>query len=344
MRLLILTQVVDTADATLGFFHEWILAFAQKAERVTVVCLKKGDHAFPPNVSVHSLGKESGVSRIAYLLHFYSLVWKCRKDYDAVFVHMNPEYVVLGGLLWRMLGKRVGLWYTHASVTLWLRIATVLTHVVFTASPESFRLNTRKLLVTGHGIVPSTCRPRKSPTGIALISVGRISPIKNHRLMFNILEALARRGIDASLELVGAPGKLSDVQYESALRREAQTRGLKVIWRGALAHSEVGAALCEADIFLNASGTGSLDKAVLEAMAVGLPVVTSNEGLTSTFVDLDPYAVVAPQVASFADRIVRLSSRSADEREAQGARYRAFVREHHGLSSLTERIVRILTV
>src|SRR3989344_6741688 len=57
MRLLIVTQKVDKNDPVLGFFHRWIEKFAKNFERVTVICLGKGEYNLPANVKVLSLGK-----------------------------------------------------------------------------------------------------------------------------------------------------------------------------------------------------------------------------------------------------------------------------------------------
>ena len=89
MRLLIVTQAVDRNDPVLGFFHRWIEEISQHVQTVHVVCLKEGPHSLPSNVTVHSLGKESGRSRLKYVTRFYSYIWKFRGEYDAVFVHMN---------------------------------------------------------------------------------------------------------------------------------------------------------------------------------------------------------------------------------------------------------------
>lgn len=61
MKLLIITQTVNTEDPVLGFFVRWIEEFAKHAETVEVICLKEGSHAFlPSNVRVYSLGKKRG--------------------------------------------------------------------------------------------------------------------------------------------------------------------------------------------------------------------------------------------------------------------------------------------
>ncbi len=149
MRLLIVTQVVDTEDPILGFFVRWIEEFAKHCEKVTVVCLRKGKHSLPKHVEVIALGEHHRIRRTFELC---AISFGRRAEYDAVFAHMSPEFVVAAGWVWRLFGKQAGLWYTHKSVTVWLRIAEFISHDIFTASKESFRLPSKKVIVTGHGI------------------------------------------------------------------------------------------------------------------------------------------------------------------------------------------------
>ncbi|MBU0750314.1 hypothetical protein KKH15_02235, partial [Patescibacteria group bacterium] len=58
MKLLVVTQIVDTSDPALGFFHEWLVEFAHNCSEVIVICLKRGECNLPKNVRVFSLGKE----------------------------------------------------------------------------------------------------------------------------------------------------------------------------------------------------------------------------------------------------------------------------------------------
>src|SRR3989344_3255575 len=131
MRLLIVTQKVDRNDPILGFFHRWIEEFAKHCEQVTVIALGVGEYHLPQNIRVFSLGKEEQLRKrtdlknskrsvpveqlrkIKYIVHFYRLIWRERKNYDAVFVHMNQEYVLLGALLWKLLRKKITMWRNH---------------------------------------------------------------------------------------------------------------------------------------------------------------------------------------------------------------------------------------
>ena len=93
MKILIITQKVSINDPVLGFMHRWIEEFAKHFERVTVICLEKGEHHLSPEVKVLSLGKENGKSRLKYILKFLYYIWREKNNYDAVFVHMNQENV-----------------------------------------------------------------------------------------------------------------------------------------------------------------------------------------------------------------------------------------------------------
>src|SRR3989338_6152195 len=113
--VLVLTQKMNREDPILGFFHGWMIELAKHADEVTIICLEKGFCRLPGNVRVLSLGKERGVRRAGFIKNFIKAIWQDRKNYQSVFVHMNPEYVLLGGLLWRLSGKRVLLLYNHAA-------------------------------------------------------------------------------------------------------------------------------------------------------------------------------------------------------------------------------------
>ena len=288
MKLLIITQTVDEGDPVLGFFVSWIVEFSKQVEQVEVICLKLGRSDLPKNVRVHSLGKEDpprtffiSWRRAVYVFRFLRLAWRLRREYDAVFVHMNPEYVVLAGILWRALGKRVALWYTHRSVDLKLRIAAVLTNVIVTASAESFRLPSTKVRVIGHGIdMTQFVPPPKKPTGTTLrvLTIGRLSSTKRIMEMLAAIDTLVARDVSIAFTIAGVPATVADAAYERQVHAMifAKPTASHVQFLGAVSHADIPALLERHDVFLNLSTTGSLDKAMLEALAAGMPAVTTN--------------------------------------------------------------------
>ncbi len=296
MKLLIITQKVNKDDPILGFFHAWIAEFAKHFAFITVICLEKGVYDLPSNVKVLSLGKENGISRFKYLRNFYKYIWQERGNYDAVFVHMNPIYVLFGGVLWKVLNKRIYLWYTHKQVDLKLRLAEKSVHKVFTASKESFRLKSRKLQVVGHGIDTNIFCPNSKSIAndvLQIVTVGRVSPVKKREMVLDAILKITKmnRDIKLGLTLVGGPVYGKDFEYERMLHTKVIDNNMEsyVKFTGPIAPTDVVGYLQNANIFIHESQTGSLDKVALEALSCGLVVLSSNDALRPI---LAPYNLV----------------------------------------------------
>lgn len=266
MKLLITTQAVDRNDPTLGFFHRWIEEFAKQAEHVTVICLREGEYALPNNVVVYEIGRGS---RIIRTWRFVRYIVQMREQYERVFVHMNPEYIVVGGWLWKLLGKKIALWYTHKSVDGKLRVAALFADIIFTASKESFRLKTKNVHIMGHGIDTDFFSPDpRVARGTHVLSVGRLMKSKRHDLAIRAATSAGRE-----LYIAGEGPERED------LERQAQELGVRVRFLGALSQAQLRDEYRRAAYLIHRSETGSLDKVVLEALACGLPVETSNPAL-----------------------------------------------------------------
>ncbi|MDB5237319.1 MAG: hypothetical protein JWL88_421 [Parcubacteria group bacterium] len=346
MKLLIVTQAVDAQDPVLGFFHRWIEEFAAHVESIEVICLREGAHSLPRNVRVHSLGKEHGRrSPIAYAARFLSLAWKLRDEYDAVFVHMNAEYVVIAVILWRALGKRVALWYLHKSVTLRLRIAVAVANDVLTASADSMRIPTKKKRIIGHGIDIGTLLPVSAPAQnepIELITIGRLSPIKGVDVLIAAVAILRDQGVPVRLTIVGGAAGREGEAYAQQLEMQAGEAGLHdaVTFSGPQPHESLRALLAKAHLFVHASDTGSLDKAALEPLSVGVPIITSDPYLAGLQVsaihgtERTPHAFAAVLTEAIRGKLWNDQSVRDDARK--------FVEEQHSLSSLVQKIIAIL--
>lgn len=355
MKLLILTQKVDINDDVLGFFHGWIAEFAKNCEQVTVICLFKGDYDLPNNVKVLSLGKEefnqksvkSKVykvkSQLIYLFRFYKYIWQERKNYDNVFVHMNQIYVILGGLFWRMWHKKIALWYTHKQVTCSLRIAEKLVDTIFTASKESFRLKTKKLKVMGHGIYTDIFKPaenKKPNDKFKILTVGRISPIKDLKTIVKAIAELKDKNIE--LEVVGKAGTEEQERYFEEVKNLVKERGIenKVKFIGSVPNRDVLKYYQEADLFVNASNTGSLDKAGLEAMSCGCLLLTSNDALVEIVKKFsDKLIFIHKDHKILSGRIDEIMSLNFEKRVDIGLELRKVVDDNHNLSNLILKIL-----
>ncbi|KKS33617.1 MAG: Glycosyltransferase [Parcubacteria group bacterium GW2011_GWC2_42_12] len=336
MKLLILTQKVDSSDAILGFMLGWITELAKRCEKVTVVCLEKGVFSSPLNVKVLSLGKETGQAKIKYLINFYKYIWQERQNYDKVFVHMNPEYVVLGGPLWKILGKKIALWYTHKNVDAKLKIAEKLVDIIFTASTKSFRLKSKKINVMGHGIDIERFVPASEPIKEKIIlTVDRISPTKNQLEIIKLFAAIKERVDACQLYIVGAPAYLADEDYFNRIKEYIKDHDLsgQVKLLGAVPNKDTPAIYQQAKVFISFSATGSLDKTVLEAMACNLPVVTTNEAFKN-ILTVENYSL------NFEDAEQKVISFLEQDNKFN---YREIVVRDHSLKNLIASIIKELS-
>jgi glycosyltransferase involved in cell wall biosynthesis len=342
MKILICTQIVDKNDSNLGFFHRWIEEFAGHCEQVTVVCLKRGEYNFPTNVRVLSLGKEDGSTKFARVVKFYSYIFETRRNYDAVFIHMNAEYAVLGGWLWKHWGKKVSLWYAHKSVTTTLQFGMRFIDIVFTVAPESFKLASSKVRAVGHGIDTELFKPdiREPSLETRIITSGRIAGSKHIIEMLNMLDVLHERGNLFSFTVVGEPTTAEEAKYATKLRQEIGKKpyNAKVYMRGAIIHDNLPKVLNLQDIFLNFATTGNMDKAGLEALSTGVPVLSTNESFKQL---LQPFDLFVPSShpALIAEAMQRFIGKSDKEKSAIAATLRNKVVAEHSLAKLIPKII-----
>ena len=282
MKLLVVTKKVDKNDQLLGFFVQWLCLLSEWFNRIEVLCLEEGEYDLPSNVSVHSLGKDRGMSKLKQLFNFYSLL--STLNYDAVLVHMNPIWMALGGIYWKVTSKKTFFWYTSGGVTFKLRIATMFSNTVFTASPESFRLKSDKIVVTGHGIDTELFKPDPDKLSainyqLRLLSVGRISPVKNYETLVEAAKILKDKKVNFKVTMVGEPALVKDKDYESSLKSKIKSLDLEENFNfvGKISHNDLPEYYGSHDVFIHLSKTGSLDKAILEAMASGMKVLSSSD-------------------------------------------------------------------
>ncbi|QQR76790.1 glycosyltransferase [Candidatus Nomurabacteria bacterium] len=279
-RLLILTQTVDRNDPILGFFHSWIIEFSKKYEFVTVICLKKGEFDFPLNVKVLTLGKESGVSKIKYIFNFFKYIIAERKNYEKVFVHMNEEYVLLGGVIWRFLCKEVFLWRNHKLGSWKTQVAGFMAQKVFYTSSGSYTSKFKNSIKMPVGIDENLFRPvgnieRKQHS---FLYVGRISEIKNVDIIINAFTKLFSKNstLDFTLNLVGPIDGDIDKKYTDALIETINKNNLtsKITFLDSVDHTKLPQIYSAHRFCINLTSSGSFDKTIWESAYCGcVPLV-----------------------------------------------------------------------
>jgi glycosyltransferase involved in cell wall biosynthesis len=298
MKLLICTQAVDRNDTILGFFHRWIEEFAKHSEQITVICLRAGEYDLPSNVRVFPLRnikypdsakatagrqKSNIKNRAATAMRFWRYIFRLRREYDAVFVHMNQEYVLLGGLFWRLSRKRIFMWRNHYAGSWSTDIAASLCTKVFCTSRHSYTAKYQKTILMPVGIDTDVFKPvdvARQPRSILFL--GRIAPSKHPDLLLRALKQLADEHVSFVASMYGS-SLPNDAVYAEGLKTFVIENGLseKVVFHGGIPNRETPRVYSAHQIFVNLSSSGMLDKTIFEAMACGCVPLVSNKDIAA---------------------------------------------------------------
>lgn len=349
MKLLILTQKVDQNDDILGFLHGWITEFAKHAEQVTVIALGVGEYHLPANVRVFSLDKElrkrsvleEQLQKLRYITRFYHLIWRERKNYDTVFVHMNQEYVLLGGIPWKLLGKKITMWRNHYAGNLLTRMAMMLSDKIFCTSKYSFTAQSKKATLMPVGIDTELFKKdnevTKKPNSVLFLA--RISPSKKPHLIIEALRVLKDEGVQFTAVFYGNPVP-QDVPYLDSLKEKVREYSLgdHVVFEKGIPNNKTPHIYGLHDVVINASPSGMYDKTIFETMACESLVLTSNRNLKGQI--NDRFLFKEDDAHDLAEKLKALLSLDIETKEKYGKDFRAYVVEHHSLTALGSTLAR----
>ena len=325
MRLLFITQKIDQNDDDLAFTILWIKEFIKQGIDVTVICLERGD--FDDSFPVYSLGKESGATIFQRVYRFLRLVTKLK--YDQVFVHMNPEYFVLGGWWWALRGAPSYLWYTHYTMTPYLFTAGIFARYLFAATPQSLPQynSSSKKVVLGHGIDTLFWGEQENRTKDLrnMVSVHRISRSKRLDLACKVLALLSP---EYTLTVYG---RAIDPEYYRELEELIQKLGIqsRVRFMGPVPMGKLIDVYPEFRLMLNLAPE-TIDKTMLEGMLAGVFPVTTPANSRAIGLPVSPVAEDSESIASFI--------REGEWSSVSTAGLRGIVEQRHSLSSLVTQL------
>jgi glycosyltransferase involved in cell wall biosynthesis len=334
MKLLIVTQTVDKDDLYLGFFHRWIEEFAPRYEKVTVVALGTGSYQLPSNVSVYSLGKEQGKSsRLVYAWRFLRLVWRLRKDYDAVLVHMNQEYIVIAGWLWKLLGKHIYLWRNHYAGSLLTDIAAMFCTKVFCTSKFSYTAKYKKTVLMPVGVDTARFKPQGTQLPKSILWSSRFAPSKHPDLLVEALGSLSTMAVEYTASFYGTPLP-KDIPYRDRVISHAEELHIPAKFYDGLPNTEQPRIMGAHEVFVNLGESGMYDKMLFEAAACGCYVL----GCSADWVELVGKEFEAPvEPAALARVLAGALTLESSEKAIRLQKLTTAV-EAHSLSKLSERL------
>lgn len=182
--------------------------------------------------------------------------------------------------------------------------------------------------------------PREPGSPLRLISVGRLDWSKGYEFALEAVAAVRAAGVPVEYTIYGAG------PYEEPVRFAIQQLGLAphVRLAGAVQRETMPTAYAAADVMIHAALAEGFCNAVIEAQAMGVPVVTSDAGGLPENVEHGVTGFVVPRrdPAAMAARIVELA-RAPELRDRLGRAGRARATARFDLDRQAEAFVALYT-
>lgn len=311
--LLLVAHSLDYGHPRNRFICSWVEEFSKVYDLVHVVVQYMGDtRALPSNVVVHSLGKDKNKRKCMQFFNFVRLLVRLRRSYNRVLVHNYANWVTIGFPFFWVFGKPVYFWHCNRERKFRNYIAGQLADRIFTHSENSFPYPMpHKTSYFGHGIdVSSFSKGRVDFRGkqrrIRILAVGRPSKEKRFSVL---ISALQKVNFNFEIHFVLSVSNERDYKDTKTLISSVNDAGIadKVLFSFNVPNENMVGVFKNADVAVNLSTTGALDKVVLEAIAARTPPLVCNYSFKETFGDhWDLLSFKENDVEDLVNQIVRI--------------------------------------
>jgi glycosyltransferase involved in cell wall biosynthesis len=313
---------------------------------VAVVCLRSlGALAEPlhrKGIPTHALGKPEGLhwASMAALRDFLS-------EFKADVVHThNPlvhHYGAVAGRLARVpqvvstvhgigningIGKSEVVFGASCLVTNHIVAVCQMARDVFAAHPLIAK-NKLRVVYNGIPLEPYLSVPPRAGGGPFVFgAVGRLVPVKDHATLLAAFQQVAHQHPECRLEFLG------DGVLRQDLEQKAVQLGIasRVVFHGERA--ETRDFYENIDVFVMSSLSEGLPMTLLEAMAAGRPIVSTNVGGIPEMVEGSQSGWLCPPSQPKMLAQALSASFTAGDRLARGARAREYVQKHGSLDAM----------
>jgi glycosyltransferase involved in cell wall biosynthesis len=281
MNLLLFNLSLDEDDPSLSFTSKWVKQLSLNYNEVHLITLRKGKYYEIENVSTYEVFSKQGKAFSLFKFFYFLTYILLKKSISRCFCHMNPLFLALTFGSLRLFRIKTILWYTHPSITFKLRVASLFSNKIITASKKSFPIKSHKVKSIGHAI--DTKLFKKTVFNKKYIScVGRISKSKNIDVL---IKAFSLLNIDRQLMIVGSPLTSEDILYKNSLVDLINDLNIKnkVKFIDSVKRDKLAKFYNESIVHVNLTSEGFLDKVTLESMSCGTISLSSNSGYKNVY-------------------------------------------------------------
>ena len=271
---------MDSAHPSLGHQFSVVTHLAKNFSSVEVLTTSYSGESLPSNVRVTTVTwKPGNPFRNASQLWLAFLKICLTRKPNFVFSHMAPLSSIAIASLTRLCRVPHTLWYAHAHNPISLRLAVSLVDTVVSSTVGSFPFKTSKLILIGQGVDAQLFS--KSDTSMTsrfdLVYAGRMDSSKNVLLIISTLAEFKTRFPQIRLTLIGNGSSIfvDDTNRDWVQAKESVKRDNlpgEFVKHGTFIHAFIG----------------SLDKVLVEAAMMRLPIISINPEFLREFETFSP--------------------------------------------------------
>lgn len=215
-----------------------------------------------------------------------------------------------------------------------------ITEAVAKENTRALHLPSERVVVISRGVDLDLFESQPLYTGafsadrpMRVVAVGRLVPQKDHATLIKAIACARDCGVPVTLEIYGE-GPL-EVELRSLCLLLELDEGAVVL---AGTTNDIAGVLASSDVFAFPSQWEGQGNALIEAMAIGRPILASS--ISSLREVLGSRGTLAPpgDVPAWASQLTRLANRSASEREADAASLRRRVEENYDAREMVVRL------
>jgi glycosyltransferase involved in cell wall biosynthesis len=289
MKLVIINYSMSSKSVVFSHQRETVIALSRSFDAVEVFTCEPSDEPLPNNVKVNLVEWRNAFpvgNFLRIVLKMYPYLARNRKV--ILFTHMADIHAaIICPLTWFLRIRHV-LWYAHATNSIYLLWASFFVSKIISSTRGScnINLNRHKVVFINQGINKNDFSYYERPLNniTRLFYYGRLDSSKNIHLFPDLMQLLNRQGTNYSLDIFGKSSNQISEEYISSLRLSfpAENHKNNLQFMKPIERKQVQLVSREYDIFVNLF-IGSLDKTLIEATFMGLPVVTWNREFCTEF-------------------------------------------------------------
>ena len=347
MDLIIVNYSMNPNSMVFSHQSEIALELAKLFDSVTVFTTESNASLRPKNVQVVEVPWRRG-SHFGNAVRVIKIIlpFLIKNRHSVVFTHMTDIHAALISPFTWLLKMHHVLWYAHAHNSPYLIWASFFVNRIASSTPGSCNLmtNKNKLRFINQGVhakhFPFILREKNSIR--KMLNYGRLDPSKNVNRLIELTELLNGDDNSFKLDIYGAtmsPTSLAYLQFCKASAQKSIQRGF-VNFLNPIERRNLPEQTSHYGLFLNLF-IGSLDKTLVEATLMGLPVVTWNQEYCREFGTWSK-GHASESISFIIDEINALQHISDDEYIREVYRRYELAKQNHSLDSWIIRLLAIL--